>query len=137
MRPEAAIALNLLDRFGQLVIGSPALDLVMPLEKYSPTAHRKYLEAQHLPNATDTFTIASGLHNHQGFLQVNCYGGVTEGIIPLNEVAGEVIDFFKQGTILAGNGVNVKIIRQPYTSPALKDGSWLLLPVSIPYICSA
>lgn len=137
MKPEAAIALNLLERFGNLSIGSPALDLVMPLGKYHPEKGKKYLEANHLPNATQTFTIGNGLHNHLGFLQVTCYGPIDEGIIPLNEIAGEVIDFFKQGTIIAGNGVNVKIVQQPYTSQALKDGAWLLLPVSIPYICSA
>jgi hypothetical protein len=139
VRPEAAIADNLLRKFEEIAsVFSPALRLIMPLQSAEPVEGETYLEAQHLPNITNTVGIANNVRKqHIGFLQVTAVGPITEGIIPLGEVAADVVEFFKQDTIIDGNGVRVKINRQPTTSPALKDGAWLRIAVSIPYVCSA
>jgi predicted metal-dependent TIM-barrel fold hydrolase len=116
---------------------SPDIDIITEIGHYKPTEGETYLEALFLPNETNTPHLSEGPHRYQGFLQVTVVSPISEGELPPRRVARDVINHFAQGTIIDGDGVRIRIIRQPWAAPSLKDGGWYRTPISIPYYCNA
>lgn len=116
---------------------SPPLPMVKPGQPYKPQVGKSYLEVLFAPGETQTPFIGDGDPKLlQGFLQVT-FVGPRVNFNPW-EVVAVVIDHFRKGTILRGeDGVNVKILREPWASTPFDDEGWSRVPVSIPYLCFA
>jgi hypothetical protein len=117
---------------------SPVLPIAYPGINFKPDPSETYLEAVFLPNATVTRTINTGGSNqYQGMLQVSVMHPVGRGALAATDIAGRVISHFKRGTVIAGDTIAVRMIRQPYQSPSMTEPDWLRVPVTIPYLCFA
>lgn len=135
MTTEKAIAQAILDH-SQAMSLSPSIELVLDQETpYEPVIGTPYLAGQLFTNETTTRYVDEGRKVYQGILQVTVVYPRNHGIVDAIDVAGMVIDHFKKGTIIDGDGVRVRITRQPSHASATPDGAWLRVPVSIPYIC--
>lgn len=135
----AIIKKALLDHVDTLPL-SPGLDVVKPGKPYKPVIGRPYLEVVFAPNETNTpFVGNDDPKQLQGFLQITVVSPrlETPAFDPW-EVASAIISHYTKGTVLRGeDGVNVKMIREPWASVPLPDEGWSRVPVSIPYSCIA
>lgn len=135
MTKEKAIAQAMLDFCDEMSL-SPSIEVVSDQETpYDPVIGVPFLAGQLFTNDTTTRYVGEGRKVYQGILQVTVVYPRDHGVLDAIEVAGMVIDHFKKGTIIDGDGVRVKITRQPSHASATPDGAWLRVPVSIPYIC--
>lgn len=117
---------------------SPEPQIVENVEdSYKPTIGEAYLEARYLPAPTNTLAVGEGRDQYNGILQVTVVAPRNEGVEPAMAIADEVIRHFKKHTIIDGDGVRVKINRQPSQASPAGDGAWLRVPVSIVYNCMA
>jgi hypothetical protein len=135
-----AIPKNLLDRLLTMNTGvfSPAINIVTD-ETYAPAEGETYIIAIYLPNETLTRYTGDDRGFHEGFLQVTVVSPIDGGTIPPRRIASDVIEYFKKGTIIDGNGVRVKINRQPWAAQTFKEQNrspWFRTAVSIPYQCA-
>lgn len=115
---------------------SPELPIVSNREEgHTPIIGEGYIVGQWLPAPTESFTIGRENNVYQGIQQVTV-------VWPKDDEAGAVgvadaiVAHFRKGTRIDGDGVRLKIFRQPYqATPASDDNVWLRVPVSIPYQC--
>lgn len=135
MIEESLICEALLTGATTRVPGSPPVELVLPFRNFEPTKGEGYLEAQYLPNTTgEPFVGNNSSKWFMGFLQLTVvWPNEGQGDLPARDLASEVAELWKKGTILDGNGFRVKVYRAPSIAQTLKDGAWLRVPVSIPY----
>lgn len=137
MKAQGPITSALIAHFKTLPF-SPEIDLVdSPEDSYQPTIGREYLLAQIMINETETFPVSNGTYRYTGIFQVTVVYPRNAGILLAIDLADEVVDHFEKGTIIDGDGVRVKINRQPSQATPIGDDVWLRLPVSIPYQCMA
>lgn len=106
-------------------------------EGYEPRIDNEYLAVKLFINDTVTRYVGAGRKQYQGILQVTVVYPIKAGILSATEIAGQVAGYFKKGTIIDGDGVRIKINRQPSLATPIPDGAWLRVPVSIPYNCMA
>jgi hypothetical protein len=117
---------------------SPSLEIVESVEnEYKPRLDQEYLAAQWLVSPTVTRSIGRGRLQYSGILQVTVVYPRNAGVLLATIIADEIVDHFKKGTIIDGDGVRVKINRQPSQATPTPDGAWLRVPVSIIYNCMA
>lgn len=97
---------------------------------YEPDVGTTYLRPSFLP--TDTVQVglgSSGLDDTRGVYQIDVVYPAGNG---RTTVTDSVADHFKRGTTLSYNGTNVRIISASI-GPALRDGAWNFVPVSIAF----
>ncbi|NLS03622.1 hypothetical protein HGP14_09650 [Rhizobium sp. P32RR-XVIII] len=115
---------------------SPALPIAGPNVLFpqagQPTP-TKYLRLAFLPNRPRPYPIADDPEPRQGILQVSVIWPKGVGIIdPLN-VAGQIIERFKNKTLFA-SGVKITISSEPWAAGPLIEDASVQVPVTIPYI---
>ena len=115
--------------------GVPIVDSIE--KEYKPVLDTLYLSAQVFVSETDTLYVGPGTFRYQGILQVTVNSPRLRGVIQAQEWAGLLIDYFKKDTIIDGDGVRIRIIRQPSQATPTNDGPWVRLPISINYHCMA
>jgi hypothetical protein len=137
MNPQAAIH-EALVAYAKTFAWSPDLDMVEDTEKpYKPTIGTEYLELREFVAPTETLTVARGKKRYVGILQVTVVYPRNAGTVLPKVLADAICDHFEMGTKIDGDGVRIKINRQPDQATPTPDGAWLRLPVSINYQCMA
>lgn len=139
--PTASIEKTLLDYLATLVT-VPAFAVAWPNLGYEPVPGSSYLRASVLPNQTDLAGVGPGAaERHVGLFQVLVNGDENVGSAAVSDVADQVRTFFKTGTVIAGNGVRVRIGSYngsngvPWVSQGFNENGFRVIPVTIPYWC--
>lgn len=137
---DVAIKAALLDR-AQAFATAQGLGsaISMPNVEFTPpTAGKtaKWLRATLLPNETDSRRVSDTEPAlHFGFLQIDVFYGLGAGELAPGRIASAAIDYFPRGTVFERDGFEIRITREPYPQPLIKDDPWAMIPVRIPYQC--
>lgn len=137
---STAIEAALLSR-AQAFAASQSLTISLPGKLFTPptpvTLTSRWLRALFFPAPTETLHIVSNEGEHFGFMQVDVFNGL--GVIETgpSTIADALMAFFPYNKRLAGYGIVVEISGKPFRGPAIRDDSWLMIPVRIPYRCFA
>jgi hypothetical protein len=150
---EAAVKIALMDQaIAFAAAQSPALKISLPngvgadgrpFKNPDPSAQAQWLRANVLPAPTVSTGIATNAHNlYAGYLQIDVMQGIGGGTAPMARVIAAIAAFFHVGMKLTKDSVTVQIVpdaRKQVVSegPMMIDGSWAMIPVSIPYQCFA
>lgn len=125
---------------------SPALAISLPNVAFSPpeaksgnpVVYGKYVRATFMPAPSFETGIAWNAHNqHYGVFQLDVFYGQGAGEYAPGRIASAAIASFARGTKLSKDGFTVLISKTPYRGPMIKDDPWMMIPVSIPYLCFA
>lgn len=120
----------------QGLVFTPALPIAGANVTFPPAGQptpSKYLRLAFLPNRPIPYPIGDDPEPRQGILQVSVIWPKGSGIIdPLN-VAGQIIDHFKNETLFA-TGVKITISSEPWAVGPLIEDALVQIPVTIPYI---
>ena len=144
---EVAIESALLAR-AQAFATAQAITISLPNVAFTPpeakkveagvTVFGKWLRASFLPAPSSAVTINhDGFNQHYGLMQVDVFYGAGSGELAPGRVASAIIAYFKRGTVLGQDGFTIRIEDTPRRASMLIDGSWAMIPVSIPYRCFA
>jgi hypothetical protein len=137
---EVAIESALLNR-AQSYATSQSLTIALPNVITTPpvaTPAAKWLQAFFLPAPTAGLGISPNSTNqHYGIFQISVYYGLGSGELAPARIAAGIISYFKFGTEVTKDGFTAKIWKPPYRGPSLNDGTWLCVPVSIPFVAFA
>jgi hypothetical protein len=138
MSVQTRINAALIARLKQIVL-SPDLHIVDSQEdEHTPIVGEPYLSAIVLVGETESLAVYKGKKRYVGILQVTVNGETNAGTAFATGIADEIVDHFEKDTIImGGDGVRLKIYRQPSQATPTGDGAWLRVPVSIPYQCMA
>lgn len=139
---EVAVESALLNRYNSFTYGSPdTLYRAQPNVALTPpeAAQNVYwLRATFLPADSFALGVDYGSSNqHYGIFQVDVFYGQGSGELAPGRIASALIAHFKRGTQLTKDGFTVEITRPPRRGQMLKDDPWVMIPVSIPYLCFA
>jgi hypothetical protein len=93
----------------------------------------KFIELTFLPNQTRQITIGDDPQQKRGIMQVSVMWPLGIGLTEALDVAGQIIERFKNQTLFA-TGVKITISSEPWAASPLKDVDRMRVPVSIPYI---
>ncbi|WP_174804351.1 phage tail terminator-like protein [Martelella limonii] len=118
----------------------PALDIAWPNVDYPGEGGAKasiFLEAQHIPNETVTYSVGKGQGMRQGLFQVSVMYTKGAGIVKPLDIAHEVILHFAKGTILFSDSAKVVVNRVPWASGPIIDDDRIKMPITIPYEATA
>lgn len=92
-----------------------------------------YLRVNILPADTQTVGLQD-FDIERGIVQIDVMTSVGIGALKAGEYAAAVLALFPRGTTLTEAGEAVKFDVRGSVAPALQDGSWYQVPVSIPYL---
>ena len=92
----------------------------------------KFLELLFLPNRTRQITLGDDPQQKLGILQVSVMWPIGSGIPDALDVAGQIINRFKNQTLFA-SGVRITISSEPWASSPIQDVDRMKVPVTIPY----
>jgi hypothetical protein len=132
---EACIFKAMMDHLTMLTF-TPAMPIAGANVTFPPAGQptpSKYLRLAFMPNRPIPYPIGDDPEPRQGILQVSVIWPKGTGIIdPLN-IAGQIIDHFKNQSLFA-TGVKITISSEPWAvGPLIEDAS-VQIPVTIPYI---
>jgi len=109
---------------------SGGYDIAWPNIEFEPDAGTTFLRPAFLPADTLQVGLGSdGLDDTRGIYQIDV---VTPAGSGRTTISDEVADFFKRGTTLSFNGVNIRI-RSASIGPAIREGAWNFIPVSVSF----
>lgn len=115
-------------------VGTPPLPVYQQGIGEPERDDKEYLAVEFVPNDTSNLFVGNEAPSmHQGFLQVTVVGVSGKGTVRLHDLAGHVIEAWKKGTTLEGNGFKLKVPRQPTDRGPVKEGKNWRIPVLIPY----
>ncbi|MDK4720133.1 phage tail terminator-like protein [Rhizobium sp. CNPSo 3968] len=97
------------------------------------TKPEKFLKLDFLPNRTRQITLGDDPQQKIGLLQVSVMWPVGKGILDAVEVAGTIINRFKNQVLFA-SGVKITISSEPWAASPIQDVDRLNIPVTVPYI---
>ena len=98
------------------------------------TKPAKFLKLSFLPNQTRQITMGDDPQQKRGILQVSIMWPVGSGIVGALDVAGAIINQFKNQTIFAASGVKITINSEPWAASPIQDDDRVQIPITIPYI---
>ncbi len=112
----------------QLSTLSGGYDIAWPNITYEPAGNSTYLRANFLPS--DTLQVSLGTNGKdetQAIYQIDIVSPRGAGRSTLTD---NVADHFKRGTVLTYNNLKLRI-RSVSIGPAINDGAWFFVPVSV------
>lgn len=119
---------------------SPALPIAWENVVYAPTdVDAPYQRVNILPGESQNNTFGGGgteLVMEVGIFQVRLYYPSGTGRGHAAARADLIRDHFPRGLAMAAGGITVIVQRTPSVAPALEEGDWYVLPVSIPYFAN-
>ena len=131
---ESKIDNALMARLAGLTL-SPVRRVAWPGTDFTPNSGEIYLAPTVLPNTTTQASLGyDGVNRHQGLFQVSVWSPLASPMIPALEVASAVAAHFKRGTVLTFEGITVRVSAPPSRAPAIPDGAWRQIPITIPYL---
>ena len=137
---EVAIESALLSK-AQAFAAAQSLTISLPNIAFTPPAvstSAKYLRASFMPAPSIALGISNTSNNqHYGFMQLDVFYGQGSGEYAPGRIASAIISYFPRGLKLVKDGTTTQIIKQAYRGPMLKDDPWMMIPVTIPYVCFA
>lgn len=120
---EAALASRLNTMTGLPPVAWPNIE-------YSRTKGTLYLHPVLIPNSTEQASLSdSGKDFAMGIYQIGVMIPAGKG---RSTIPDQIADHFKRGTFCVYNGISVRV-RSVSVAPALQDGDWYMVPVSISY----
>lgn len=100
---------------------------------YEPVTGTLYLRPTNLSGDTAQAGLGvSGLDETLGVYQVDIIAPLNATKKTILDLADDIADRFKRGSIHSYNGVNVRV-RSASVGSITRDGAWMLLPVNISY----
>tara|TARA_R100000951_G_C2598477_1_gene167399 strand:- start:64 stop:471 length:408 start_codon:yes stop_codon:yes gene_type:complete len=109
---------------------SGSYDIAWPNVPYEPEANETYLRPTFLPTETLQSSLgATGKDFTVGIYQVDVFTVAGTGRTAITD---SIADHFKRGTNLTYNGQTLRV-QSVSISPAVIDGSWQQVPVSISF----
>lgn len=137
---EVAIESALLSK-AQAFASAQSITISLPNIAFTPPAvstSARYLRASFMPAPSIALGISNTSHNqHYGFMQLDVFYGQGSGEYAPGRIASAIIAYFPRGLKLVKDGTATRIIKQAYRGPMLKDDPWMMIPVTIPYVCFA
>jgi hypothetical protein len=125
----AALLTHLRIMPGALPIAAP--NITFPAPEQSKPA--KFLKVDFLPNRTRQITFGPDPQQKVGMLQVSVMWPKGYGVIDALDMAGQIIDRFKNQTLFA-DGIKITINSEPWAASPIQDDDRMNIPVTIPYI---
>jgi len=101
---------------------------------FTPTSGTPYQAITLLPARTEGPTFGSNFKRETGILQASLYYPGNQGSQAAYARAGVLIGAFIRGSTFSQGAIKIIIDEHPYIGPALNNGSWFMVPVSIPFI---
>jgi hypothetical protein len=109
------------------------LNIVWENTEFSPTIGTPFLRTWLISNPTINSSLGPrGFSEYNGIFQVDCFYPIGSGWGSARTKADTICSLFKRGTTVTYNKIEVRIWRS-YPEPALIDGDWYRLPISIHY----
>lgn len=103
-----------------------------------PAAGAAWFRATLIPAPTIALHLEyTGANQHYGMMQVDAFGYMGDGEMRVGRNASAIISWFKRGTRMSKDGFRIEVTRAPYEHAMLTDGSWVYIPVDVPYIAYA
>lgn len=132
MSVDAAIQAALYGHLKRITLPT-ALPLA-PEGKSFDAGGKAYLRPTYLPAEANAPHIAfDGDAEHVGLYQVSVFWPAGKGIADPLAVADAIRAHFARGTDFALDGIDLRILREPSTLPAVQEPSWLQIPVRVPW----
>lgn len=101
-----------------------------PNVKFEPNSKKPYIRINIIPAETVQASLgADGKDETNGICQITVFVPAGTGRTDLPDV---IADHFKRGTALSYNGTRIRL-RSPSVGPAISEGAFYFVPVSIPY----
>ena len=113
----------------------PALPIAFPGVAFPEVGEDKpeiYLAVAFLPNQTRRITLGSDPQQKRGIFQVDVYWTAGVGLIKPLDVAGQIIDHFKNQTLFT-SGIRITITGEPWAASPLSEDDRVKIPVTITY----
>lgn len=88
-----------------------------------------------LPAPTDNPSYGDNLRRESGIFQVSICVPIGNGSSEALMRASVIKEWFHRGLSMEGDGLIVKIFKSPFSAPGMRDGTFYVVPVSIPYQC--
>lgn len=113
----------------------PAMDTAFENTKYEPKPDCPYQRAFLLPAPSQSIGFtgrARDFVRETGIFQISLYYPINEGTREAGSRAEAIRNHFRRGTTLISGGIKV-ITERGSVATALREGTWHVLPVSIPY----
>jgi len=137
---EVSIESALIDRLVAFC-ASPAIPLALPniaFVKPAVGSNVFWLKADFLPADSFSPSIDFGADvQHYGLMQVSVFYGQGAGELAPARLASRVIELFPRGHQLIKNGFTIAMWRHPFRGRMILDDTWVMIPVSVPYITFA
>lgn len=137
---EVAIESALLSK-AQAFATAQSITISLPNVAFTPPAvstSAKWLRASFMPAPSIALGISNTSNNqHYGFMQLDVFYGQGAGEYAPGRIASAIIAYFPRGLKLVKDGTTTQIIKQAYRGSMLKDDPWMMIPVTIPYVCFA
>jgi hypothetical protein len=131
--PEAKIALALQDRLKAHVTAWETLVSFTGTDFNTP-ATGNWFEERIFWNTPKSLGLADASQvQHRGLYQITIVWPKGTGLAAQQEVAGLLIAHFAKGTVMTESGVTVRVEKNPWPLSPLQDGSWVKVPVTIPW----
>ncbi|MFP5078311.1 phage tail terminator-like protein [Rhizobium sp. YIM 134829] len=92
----------------------------------------KFIDLLFLPNRTRQITLGPDPQQKLGLLQASVMWPKGYGLTDALDVAGQIIDRFKNQTLFA-SGVKITISSEPWAGGPIQDDDRMKVPVTIPY----
>jgi hypothetical protein len=103
-------------------------DIAWPNVDFKPAAGSTFLRASFIPGETVQVSLGgSGKDETNAIYQVDVVSPRGSG---RSSVADSIADHFSRGSVLAYNGTKLRV-RSVSIGPAINDGAWHFVPVSI------
>lgn len=141
MANPATVALLLLDRCDNMIIGTPPLAVAMPDVAFTPPVDETtkkaltYLRVDLFMNAQLWQGLSTGSID-QGLLQITVVSPEGRGVIRPLEIVQQVRQVFPKGLRLFGFGTRVKISGEPYAATPIPGDVSTDTPITIPWVAS-
>lgn len=104
--------------------------------KFDPQVNVAFQKASLLPAEPENPSFGDAFHRAQGIFQVQLNYPLLSGSAVALARAELVKTTFYRGLSLVSSGVTVVVSRTPEIAPALVDGEWYTIPVSIRYFAN-
>lgn len=119
-------------------LGLPVGTVAWENVEFTPTSGTMFQKVSLMPSETVSLNKASTteLLREQGLLQVSVYGPLNKGMKDVYDRVELIRAQFPKGLTVTAGGVNVTISKRASVAPAMRDGEWIVVPVSIPYFAN-
>jgi len=109
------------------------LPIVWENTEYNPTVGTPFLRTWLISSPTQNSSLGpNGFSEYNGIFQVDCFYPIGSGWGSARTEVDTICTLFKRGTTVTYNNIEVRIWRS-YPEPAIIDGDWYRIPISIHY----